>query len=108
MSSAAKWGKRPFIRCIPFEATIDNLQLHFSQFGHALDLYLPMVKVVGLHLGWVVDLYIPRDKETDKPKGFAFAEYESAEVANYAVQLFSGLVSLYNRTQDYIAHHSNP
>ena len=51
MSSAAKWGKRPFIRCIPFEATIDNVQLHFSQFGHALDLYLPMVKVVDLHLG---------------------------------------------------------
>ncbi|KAM3729349.1 hypothetical protein ACB098_12G004700 [Castanea mollissima] len=45
-----------------------------------------------IQAGQVVDLY----KETDKPKGFAFAEYESAEVADYAVQLFSGLVSLYN------------
>ena len=51
-----------------------------------------------IQAGRVVDLYIPRDKETDKPKGFAFAEYESAEVADYAVRLFSGLVSLYNRT----------
>ena len=61
-----------------------------------------------IQAGRVVDLYIPRDKETDIPKGFAFAEYESAEVADYAFQLFSGLVSLYNRTQDYIAHHCNP
>lgn len=45
-----------------------------------------------------MNLYIPRDKETDKPKGFAFAEYESEEIAEYAVKLFSGLVTLYNRT----------
>lgn len=46
----------------------------------------------------MVDLYIPRDKETDKPKGFAFAEYETEEIADYAIRLFSGLVTLYNRT----------
>ena len=51
MGSAAKWGKSLFIGCIPIEATMDNVHLHFSQFGHALDLYLPMVKVVDLHLG---------------------------------------------------------
>ena len=51
MGSATKWGKRLFIGCIPIEATMDNVQLHFSQFGHALDFYLPMVKVVDLRLG---------------------------------------------------------
>lgn len=51
-----------------------------------------------IQAGRVVDLHIPRDKETDKPKGFAFAEYETEEIADYAVKLFSGLVSLYNRT----------
>ncbi|XP_062152701.1 spliceosome-associated protein 49-like isoform X2 [Alnus glutinosa] len=51
-----------------------------------------------IQAGRVVDLYIPRDRETDKPKGFAFAEYETEEIAGYAVRLFSGLVSLYNRT----------
>ncbi|KAJ8526420.1 hypothetical protein K7X08_028897 [Anisodus acutangulus] len=51
-----------------------------------------------IQAGRVVDLYIPRDKETDKPKGFAFAKYESEEVADYAVKLFCGLVTLYNRT----------
>ncbi|KAL3830367.1 hypothetical protein ACJIZ3_019169 [Penstemon smallii] len=51
-----------------------------------------------IQAGRVVDLHIPRDKETDRPKGFAFAEYESEEVAEYAVKLFSGLVTLYKRT----------
>ncbi|XP_051151629.1 uncharacterized protein LOC127265715 [Andrographis paniculata] len=51
-----------------------------------------------IQAGPVVDLYVPRDKETDKPRGYAFAEYESEEIAEYAVKLFSGLVTLYKRT----------
>ncbi|XP_021903414.1 RNA-binding protein 7 isoform X1 [Carica papaya] len=51
-----------------------------------------------IQAGRLVDLYIPRDKETDKPKGYAFAEYETEEIADYAVRLFSGLVTLYKRT----------
>ncbi|KAK9291960.1 hypothetical protein L1049_021072 [Liquidambar formosana] len=51
-----------------------------------------------IQVGRVVDLYIPRDKETNRPKGYAFAEYETEEIADYAVRLFSGLVTLYNRT----------
>uniref|UniRef100_A0A7N0U925 RRM domain-containing protein n=1 Tax=Kalanchoe fedtschenkoi TaxID=63787 RepID=A0A7N0U925_KALFE len=51
-----------------------------------------------IQAGRVVDLYIPKDRETDRAKGFAFAEYETEEVADYAVKLFSGLVTLYNRT----------
>ncbi|KAK6937955.1 RNA recognition motif domain [Dillenia turbinata] len=51
-----------------------------------------------IQAGRVIDLYIPRDRETDRPKGFAFVEYETEEIANYAVRLFSGLVNLYNRT----------
>ncbi|KAI3807112.1 hypothetical protein L1987_23034 [Smallanthus sonchifolius] len=38
-----------------------------------------------IQAGRVVDLHIPRDKETDKPKGFAFAEYETEEIADYAI-----------------------
>nr|XP_016452458.1 PREDICTED: RNA-binding protein 7-like [Nicotiana tabacum] len=48
--------------------------------------------------GRIVDLYIPRDKENDKPKGFAFAKYETEQIANYAVKLFSGSVTLYSKT----------
>uniref|UniRef100_A0A0R0EPY7 RRM domain-containing protein n=1 Tax=Glycine max TaxID=3847 RepID=A0A0R0EPY7_SOYBN len=51
-----------------------------------------------IQAGRVVDLHIPKDKESEKPKGFAFAEYETEEIADYAVRLFSGLITLYNRT----------
>ncbi|XP_008459563.1 uncharacterized protein LOC103498659 isoform X1 [Cucumis melo] len=50
-----------------------------------------------IQAGRVVDLHIPRDKDSGIPKGFAFAVYESEEIANYAVKLFSGLVSLHSR-----------
>lgn len=51
-----------------------------------------------IQAGRVVDLHIPRDKESGKPKGFAFAEYENEDITNYAIKLFSGLVTLHNRT----------
>lgn len=53
---------------------------------------------VLIQSGRVVDLHFPRDKETGKRKGYAFAKYETEESADYAVRLFSGLVILYNRT----------
>lgn len=40
-----------------------------------------------IQAGRVVELHIPRDRDTDKPKGFAFAEYESEDIAAYAVKL---------------------
>eukprot|EP01018_Ginkgo_biloba_P023950 Gb_18308 [translate_table: standard] len=53
---------------------------------------------IMVQAGPVVDMYIPRDKETSRHKGYAFAEYTSEENAQYAVTLFSGLVSLYNKS----------
>ena len=49
-SLAAKWGKRLFIGCIPIEATVDNVQLYFSQSGYVLDVYLAKVKVADFYL----------------------------------------------------------
>lgn len=51
-----------------------------------------------IQVGHIVDLYMPQDKEANCHKGFAFAEFESEEVAEYAVRLFSGIVRLYNKT----------
>lgn len=65
-----------------------------------------MLYDILIQAGPVVNLYIPRDKETDKPKGYAFAEYESEEVAEYAVKLFSGLVTLYKKTLKFAVSHS--
>lgn len=53
---------------------------------------------IMIQAGPLMDLYIPRDKETNRHKGYAFAEYETEEVAQYAVKLFSGLVYLYNKS----------
>ena len=43
-SSATKWRKRLFLGCIPIKSIVDNVQLHFSQYGYVLDVYLPKVK----------------------------------------------------------------
>lgn len=51
-----------------------------------------------IQAGHVVDLHVPHDKETGRPKGFAFVEYETEEIAHYAVDLFSGLVRLNGKT----------
>ncbi|XP_068635310.1 protein HSH49-like [Aristolochia californica] len=53
---------------------------------------------IMIQAGHIVDLYIPKEKETNRPKGYAFAEYGTEEIADYAVRLFSGLVSLYKKT----------
>ncbi|KAK6923225.1 RNA recognition motif domain [Dillenia turbinata] len=45
--------------------------------------------VILIQAGRVIDLYIPRDRETDRPKGFAFVEYETEEIADYLCQGFS-------------------
>lgn len=51
-----------------------------------------------IQVGHVIDLHIPRDKETNNLKGFAFVKYETEEIAEYAVKLFSDLVILYKKT----------
>lgn len=51
-----------------------------------------------IQAGYVIDLYIPYDMETNKHKGFAFAKYETEEIADYAVKLFSDIVILYEKT----------
>eukprot|EP00250_Pteridium_aquilinum_P000183 c10207_g1_i1 orf=197-757(+) len=49
---------------------------------------------IMIQAGPLVDIYVPRDKETKRHKGYAFAEFTCEESAQYAVSLFSGLVSL--------------
>jgi cold-inducible RNA-binding protein len=38
----------------------------------------------------VTDVYMPRDRETGNPRGFAFVELESAEDAQAAIQELDG------------------
>ncbi|MCO5613070.1 hypothetical protein L7F22_067344 [Adiantum nelumboides] len=49
---------------------------------------------IMVQAGPLVDIYVPRDKETKRHKGYAFAEFTCEKSAQYAVSLFTGLVSL--------------
>lgn len=51
-----------------------------------------------IQAGPLVEIHMPRDRETRRHKAYAFAEYTTKESAAYALGLFSGLVSLYNRS----------
>ncbi|KAL0326444.1 UNVERIFIED_CONTAM: RNA-binding protein 7 [Sesamum radiatum] len=83
----------------PTPITIDELKWWVLAVGNLDERVSDRVLYdILIQAGRLVDLYIPRDKETDKPKGYAFAQYESQDIAHYAVNLFSGLVTLYRRT----------
>ncbi|KAI5082893.1 hypothetical protein GOP47_0002636 [Adiantum capillus-veneris] len=52
---------------------------------------------IMIQAGPLVNLYMPRDKETNRHKGYAFAEFTTEKSAQYAVNLFSGLVYLHKK-----------
>jgi RNA recognition motif-containing protein len=55
-----------------------------------------------IQAGPVIDLHIPFDKENSRLKGYAFAEYETEEIAQYAVKLFSGLVRINDKALKFV------
>ncbi|AQK99178.1 RNA-binding (RRM/RBD/RNP motifs) family protein [Zea mays] len=62
-----------------------------------------------IQAGHVVDLHVPSDKESNSLKGYAFVEYETEEIAQYAVKLFSGLVRISGKTLKFmIAGYDKP
>ena len=40
--------------------------------------------------GEIVDVFLPNDRETGRPRGFAFVEFSSEEEAEVAIQRFDG------------------
>ncbi|CAN6475468.1 unnamed protein product [Victoria cruziana] len=81
-AGSTKWGKKLFVGRIPIEATSIDLRIHFSQFGHVLDVYLP------------------KDGKKISHRGFGFitfADEISAEYASQKVHMILGQkVELYN------------
>ncbi|XP_042477966.1 DAZ-associated protein 1-like isoform X2 [Macadamia integrifolia] len=67
-ASSSKWGKKLFIGRIPVEATATDVRLHFSQFGHVLDVYLP------------------KDDTKTSHRGFGFITFAEEISAEYASQ----------------------
>ena len=61
-----------FVGGIPYRFTQDDLREAFSQ------------------AGMVTDVFIPMDRETRRPRGFAFVEMETQEMADRAIEMFHG------------------
>ena len=61
-----------FVGGIPFRTTDEELRQLFSQAGD------------------VVSVYIPMDRETGRPRGFAFVEMSDDDAAEKAISMFDG------------------
>lgn len=59
-----------FVGGIPFRSTEEELRQHFSQAGE------------------VVSVFIPVDRETRRPRGFAFVEMADDASADKAIKMF--------------------
>ncbi len=61
-----------FVGGIPYRTSDEELQQHFSQAGE------------------VVSVFIPMDRETNRPRGFAFVEMADDAGADKAIEMFDG------------------
>lgn len=61
-----------FVGGIPFRTTDEELRQFFSPAGE------------------VVSVFIPMDRETQRPRGFAFVEMADDEMADKAISMFDG------------------
>jgi RNA recognition motif-containing protein len=61
-----------FVGNLDFSATREDIESLFTQVGP------------------VVDVFLPSDRTTGRPRGFAFVEFESADHAAQAIQRFDG------------------
>lgn len=60
-----------FVGGIPFRSTEEEIRSHFSQAGEVLSVYIPM------------------DRETQRPRGFAFVEMADDAAADQAISMFN-------------------
>jgi RNA recognition motif-containing protein len=67
-----RMGKRLFVGNLPYRITADQLQELFAQ------------------CGTVVDVFIPLDRETRRPRGFALVEMSTEEEAAAAIEAHNG------------------
>ena len=61
-----------YVGNLPFSATEDEIRAMFDEFGS------------------VVDLHIPMDRETGRPRGFAFVTMSSPEDGRSAIKSLNG------------------
>jgi cold-inducible RNA-binding protein len=67
-----RMGSKIFVGNLDFKTTRDEVQSLFAQAGEIRDVFLPM------------------DRDTGRPRGFAFVEYTAEEDAAKAIEKFNG------------------
>jgi RNA recognition motif-containing protein len=65
-------GSKVFVGNLNFNTSRDEVQTLFSQVGS------------------VRDVFLPTDRESGRPRGFAFVEFENEEDAQKAIEKFNG------------------
>ena len=65
-------SSKVFVGNLDFKTTRDEVQTLFSQ------------------IGAIKDVFLPTDRESGRPRGFAFVEFESEEDAQKAIERFNG------------------
>jgi len=65
-------SSKVFVGNLDFRTTKDEVQTLFSQ------------------IGAIKDVFLPTDRESGRPRGFAFVEFESEEDAQKAIERFNG------------------
>lgn len=65
-------GSKIFVGNLAFKTTRDQVETLFSDVGE------------------LKDVFLPTDRETGRPRGFAFVEFESEEKAQEAIDRFNG------------------
>ena len=81
----------------------------FSQYVHEVTLYQLIDNNRLCRYGEVMDLNMPRDKETGKPKGFSFLMYEDQRSTILAVDNLNGAIVLGRTLRvDHVKNYKQP
>lgn len=65
-------GSKIFVGGLDFSTTKEQLEALFGEIGP------------------IKDAFLPQDRATGRPRGFAFVEYETSEQAEQAIERFNG------------------
>jgi cold-inducible RNA-binding protein len=79
--SRRDWRDSPEENKIPAKIFVGNLNYQTTQ--------VDLTRLLS-EAGEIVDVYMPSDRATGRPRGFAFVEYSSTEEAAKAIEAFDG------------------
>ena len=94
---------------LDYELTEGDVIVIFSQYMNPLRMQSPSLRCLVFRYGEVMDVNLPRDKNTGKTRGFAFLMYEDQRSTVLAVDNLNG-ATVRNRTLkvDHVKNYKQP